>query len=372
MSKHILITGGAGFIGSFLTDALIERGDRVRIFDSLEEQVHHGKVPEYLNAKAEFVKGDVRNREQLAAALDGIDTVIHCAAAVGVAQSQYEIKRYTDINVGGLANLLDIIVNDKKPVKQILMPTSMTAYGEGVHICKTHGAIRPGLRPESQLKNNDWQLHCPQCHAVVQPIATPETATRESGTMYALTKNMQEDMLLSFGQYYGIQTTAFRLFNVYGPRQSLSNPYTGVTAIFLSRLKNNQQPVIFEDGKQSRDFISVHDVVNAFLLALDNPKAAGHMFNIGSGNMTTIEDIALTLAKLTQSSLKPKIEAQYRLNDVRHCFADTTKAQSILGWKPAISFDEGMRELVEWSANQQAEDRFEEAEAIRKRKLHSS
>lgn len=362
----ILVTGGAGFIGSFITDALIERGETVRIFDNLEPQVHSNGKPEYLNPKAEFVEGDVRDIDAFRKALSGMDAVIHCASAVGVGQSQYEIKKYTDINVGGTANLLQLLIEKDCTVKRLLIPTSMTSYGEGLYRCAEHGDVRPGLRPVSQLEKHDWEPHCPHCGKSVEGIAIAEDALRSSGTIYALSKNMQEDMVINICALYGIKATAFRLFNVYGPRQSLSNPYTGVTAIFLSRLKNNQPPVIYEDGKQSRDFISVHDVAKAFLLALDNDESAGHIFNIGSGHKTSIADIAATLSKLTGIDIPAKITGEFRQNDVRHCFADTTNAATILGWKPSVSFEEGMKELVQWSETQKAEDKFGEAEQVLK------
>lgn len=359
---HVLVTGGAGFIGSFLVDALIARGETVRILDNLEGQVHNGTAPAYLNPQAEFLQGDVRSTDDWVRALEGVDVVIHCASAVGVGQSQYEVKRYTDVNVGGTAILLDLIANGKTSVKRMLVPTSMTSYGEGVYRCPQHGDVRPGLRSEEQLARQDWQLHCPQCGAVTEPVPTPETAQRESGTVYSLTKNMQEEMMMNIGRTYGVPCTALRLFNVFGPRQSLSNPYTGVAAIFVSRLKNGNAPVVFEDGEQSRDFISVHDVVRAFLLALDSPAAHHQVMNIGSGEKTSILDVARTLAQLLGVSIEPVIEAKARKNDVRHCYADASKARNLLGWQPQVSFSDGMRELVEWSAGEQAVDRFDEAQ----------
>jgi dTDP-L-rhamnose 4-epimerase len=369
---RILVTGGAGFIGSFLVDALVKRGETVRIFDNLEDQVHQGKPPAYLNPHAEFVQGDVRDVDTFWQALQGIDTVFHCAAAVGVGQSQYEIKRYSDVNVQGTAHLLHFLANEKHQVQRLLLPTSMTSYGEGCYRCATHGTVRPGLRGKEQLERHDWSLHCPQCAAVVEPIPTPESAERQSGTIYALSKNMQEDMALNIARTYGISATALRLFNVFGPRQSLSNPYTGVTAIFLSRLKNGQRPTVYEDGLQSRDFISVHDVVRAFLLAMDIDAARGEVFNIGSGKPTSIVEIARTLASLTSSPLGPEVTGQYRVNDVRHCYANRSKAKQLLGWEPQVSFEEGMRELVAWGKEQESRDTFAEAETqLMKRNLQA-
>jgi dTDP-L-rhamnose 4-epimerase len=359
---HVLVTGGAGFIGSFLVDRLIEKGESVRILDNLEEQVHHGETPTYLNTEAEFVRGDVQERGAMEKALEGIDTVIHTAAAVGVAQSQYEIKRYTDVNIGGTASLLDCIVNGKTKVHTILLPSSMTCYGEGVYTCPTHGEVRPGLRPTPQLEKGDFAVHCPECDTPVSPAPTPEDAELHGSSIYATTKHTQEELLFGIGRTYDIKVAALRLFNVYGPRQSLSNPYTGVAAIFLSRLKNGQPPVIYEDGKQSRDFISVHDVAQAFLRALESNTANGEVFNIGSGNMATVLEVAQTLKSLLGSDMEPEVGGTWRKGDVCHCTADISKAKRLLGWEPKVSFEDGMCELVEWSANEKADDAFAQAQ----------
>ena len=361
---NILITGGAGFVGSFLTDKLIDLGHTVRIFDNLEPQVHPGgKAPAYLNPQAEFIQGDVRNYEAFKSALKDIDIVFHEAAAVGVGQSNYDIKRYVDVNVSGTGNLLDILVNNKSlKVKKILTTSSMTAYAEGMYHCPQCGPVKGELRQEDQLKAHDWQLYCPNCHSPITPISTPETAPQPCNSIYALSKKTQEDMLMLIGKMYQLPTTALRCFNIYGPRQSISNPYTGVTAIFISRLKNNQSPVIYEDGLQSRDFVSVHDVVDALILAMDNPKTNYQVMNIGSGTPTSIKDVAATLSQLMGKNIKLQMNQEFRKNDIRHCFADTTKAQTILGWKPQVSFDQGMKELIGWSLTQQSKDDFTKAE----------
>lgn len=365
---RILISGGAGFIGSFLTEAFIKGEHAVRILDNLEQQVHHGKKPVYLPKEAEFIQADIRDREAWQKAIKDVDAVIHCASAVGVGQSQYEISKYTDVNAVGTANLLDVLANEKHTVKKILVPTSMTAYGEGLYRCRQHGNCRPGMRKEKHMMAQCFEPLCPQCPKTVEPFPTPEDALRFPASVYAITKNMQEDLVLSFGRTYGVPTTVFRLFNVFGPRQSLSNPYTGVTAIFLSRLKNNEAPVIYEDGLQTRDFISVHDVVRAFQLGLSSTAANDEVFNIGSGKPTTILGIAKTLSELTGIHIEPQVTGQFRKNDIRHCFADNVKAKKLLGWEPTISFEQGMKELVEWSANEKAEDHFKEAEAMMKSK----
>lgn len=358
--KHILITGGAGFIGSHLADELIRRGYAVRIFDNLENQVHPDQTfPQYLNKKIEFIQGDVRNIDQLRNALDGMDVVFHEAAAVGVGQSQYEIKRYVDVNVGGTANLLDILVNTKHSIQKVITTTSMTGYGEGNYLCGTCGIVRPSIRTEKQLQVKDWELHCPRCDRYVQPAKTDELAQQYCTNMYALTKKMQEDMILSIGQTYRIPVVALRCFNVYGPRQSLSNPYTGVTAIFISRLKNNQPPKIYEDGLQSRDFVSVYDVVDANMKAMEDYRADYHAINIGSGKPVTIKDIALVLAKLLKKSIRPIITEQYRKNDIRHCLADIAQAKKLLQWRPKISFSDGIQGLISWAEKEQATDQTE-------------
>lgn len=368
--KNILVTGGAGFIGSHLTDALVKEGYNVRIFDNLEDQVHQGKIPAYLNKHAEFIRGDVRDIDSFYKAMDGMDAVFHEAAAVGVGQSQYEIKHYVDTNVGGTANLLDLLVNKKQSIKKIIVTTSMTSYGEGNYKCDQCGVVRPGIRTETQMKKHDWELHCPNCNSYVVPIPTDENAQRHSTNIYALTKNMQEDMILGIGKTYNLPSVALRCFNVYGPRQSLSNPYTGVTAIFISQLKNNKPPLVYEDGLQTRDFISVYDVVAANIRALEFHEANYHAINIGSGKALSIYQVAKTLSNLLGISIEPRVTGEYRKNDLRHCFADTKRAQKLLNWEPKISFEAGMKDLISWAKDEKAENKTESAiQELRKKGL---
>ncbi len=365
----ILVTGGAGFIGSFLVDKLVELGHQVRIFDNLDPQVHpKSKKPSYINESAEFIKGDVRDQEALRNALEGIEIVYHKAAAVGVGQSQYDIKRYVDVNVCGTGNLLDILANGRHSVKKIISAGSMTSFGEGLYKCSSCGPLRPGPRPLEQLERREWEPRCPKCGAELKPFPIPETESLDCTSYYAVTKKTQEEMILLFGRTYDISTTIFRYFNVYGPRQSLSNPYTGVIAIFLSRLKNNNKPVIYEDGKQTRDFISVHDVVDANIMALENKKSDNRVFCLGSGKGITIADIAKISSGALGKNIEPQITGDFRLGDIRHCVADTTLINNELRWSPKIPFERGLAELIEWAKGESSSDAFDLAHSQLKQK----
>ncbi|RMF93708.1 MAG: SDR family NAD(P)-dependent oxidoreductase [Candidatus Schekmanbacteria bacterium] len=361
MAKKVLVTGGAGFIGSFIVDKLVEEGYEVRIFDNLDPQVHPGgKEPPHLNKDAEFIKGDVRNPDDLAKALKGVDAVSHHAAAVGVGQSQYKIDYYVNTNVGGTSNLLNLIVNGKYNIEKIIIAASMSSYGEGRYNCEKCGKVNPPLRTEEQMKSGQWELFCPICSAPITPIPTDEKKEQHCNSIYALTKKMQEDMVLNIGKTYKIPVVAFRYFNVYGPRQSLSNPYTGVAAIFMSRIKNNQPPVVYEDGLQTRDFISVRDIAAANHAALENSGADYMSLNLGSGIPQTIKSVAEKLAKLYGKDIEPLILNKFRKGDVRHCYSDSTEIKKRL-YTPSVSFEEGMKELIEWAETAYFEDKFEEA-----------
>lgn len=365
---NVLITGGAGFIGSFLTDKLIDQGYSVTIYDNLLEQVHQGKIPTYLNKKAKFVKADLNEYKTLKKHVVNADYIFPLAARVGVQQSNYEIKDFSDVNIGGMANILDILVNNKHNVKKIIMTASMTSYGEGNYECKNHGVVKPELRPQKQMDEKDWELNCPTCGNKIKPIATNEEAAVNNNSIYALTKNVQEALLMKVGRLYNIPVVSLRCFNVYGPRQSLSNPYTGVTAIFISRLKNGKAPVVYEDGIQTRDFISVHDVVDALITAMNNKKADYNVFNIGSGIPTSIKEAATILASLLKINIKPEVSYLARKDDIRNCFADNSKAKEMLGWKPKVTLEKGFFELIEWSEYQKAEDVFDKAQGELKEK----
>jgi len=369
--KNILVTGGAGFIGSHLVDGLIDRGYRVRVIDNLFKQIHlTGKLPKYFNKKAEFVKGDVTRRTDWIKALKGVDVVYHLAAAVGVGQSMYEVEHYVKVNSLGTALFLDILANNKHSIKKMIVAASMSSYGEGSYLCETCGVVRPPLRSQAQLVRGDWEVHCPICNKYPKPVPTSEDAKQNSNSIYAIGKKEQEEMVLTVGLAYEIPSVSMRYFNVYGPRQSLSNPYNGVAAIFMSRIKNGKPPIINEDGGQTRDFIHVRDVTLANIQALENDNANYQVFNVGSGNPVTILDVANILINLYQSQVKPEITGKVRKLDVRHCFADTTKLRTLLGWEPTVEFKDGLREIIDWSRNESANDLVDHAmEELAKRGL---
>lgn len=365
----ILVTGGAGFIGSYLVDELIKRKHQVTIYDNLEPQVHQGKVPTYLNKKAKFIKADICDRTQLNKALLNTDVVFHKAAMVGVGQSMYEIEKYTKVNTYGTAVLLDLIVNKHKShIKKLIVAASMSEYGEGLYECKTCGEVKPELRQEKQLVKALWEPRCPNCGSELTGKPTTESAELSNSSIYAINKKDQEEMCLLIGKTFGIPTVALRYFNVYGPRQSLSNPYTGVAAIFISRIKANRPPVIFEDGKQTRDFVSVHDIVSANLAVLNSKRADYKVFNVGSGNKIAISDLGKLLIKLINPKLKIEITNQFRKGDIRHCFSDISKIKKEVGWEPKVKLEDGLRELIEWSRDAESKDTFDQATDILKKK----
>ncbi len=362
-TKKILVTGGAGFIGSHLVDALVKEGHEVTVLDCLDKQVHEGgKKPAYLNKKATFVKGDVRDSKALKRVLRDQEVVYHEAAAVGVGQSMYQIKHYMDVNTLGTAQLLDLLVNNEHDVKKLVVAASMSSYGEGLYECNAGcGLVEPGLRGEEQLKKGFWDVLCPACGKELRPLPTPESKRQQSNSLYALSKEDQERMVLMVGKTYGLPAVALRYFNVFGPRQSLSNPYTGVAASFMSRVKNGHAPVVYEDGLQTRDFVSVHDIVSANLAAMKSKNADYEVFNVGNGRPLPIVEIAETVIELCGAKLKPEVTRKYRKGDVRHCYADTRKIEEKLDWRPRVSFEQGMQELIGWSQGVKAVDRFEQA-----------
>lgn len=352
----VLITGGAGFIGSHLADELLGHGYRVRILDCLSPQIHGqgARRPSYLADDADLMIGDVRDPSAVRRALHGVDAVVHLAAAVGVGQSMYEIAQYTSVNNLGTAVLLEEV--SRYPVERLVVASSMSIYGEGTCQDACGRVVEPLPRTDQQLQQRDWDLRSAD-GAPLSPLPTPETKTPWPASVYALSKYDQEQLCLITGAAYRIPAVALRFFNVFGPRQALSNPYTGVLAIFASRYLNGRPPAIFEDGRQQRDFVNVHDVARACRLALETPEAAGGSFNIGSGRPITIRAVAEEMAEvLGCRSLQPEVLGKYRVGDIRHCFADISAARRVLGYEPRVTFREGLIELAQWLQGQQAVD----------------
>ena len=360
MARRILITGGAGFIGSYVAEEMLERGYAVRALDSLAPQVHGAerRVPAYLSRDIELVRGDVRDRDVVDRALRDVEGVIHLAAAVGVGQSMYAVEHYTSVNNIGTAVLMEVLAQRK--VQRLVVASSMSVYGEGLLRAQSGKAAVSSRRSRSQLAAGRWELH-DEDDGTLEPVATPESKAVDLSSVYALSKYDQERLCLMLGEAYGIPAIALRFFNVYGPRQALSNPYTGVLAIFAARLLNDMPPLIFEDGLQRRDFVSVHDVARACRLAYEHPTAEGAVLNIGSGQPRTILEISAAMGKVMNKDIEPEITGEYRVGDIRHCFADIARAREVLGYMPHVRFEEGLEELAQWLEGQTAIDRVAQA-----------
>jgi len=358
---RVLITGGAGFIGSHLARALLGAGRPVRALDCLDPQVHpRGARPPHLEEDVELVVGDVRDPDAVRAALAGVEAVVHLAACVGVGQSMYEIERYTSVNSLGTAVLLQALL--ERPVARLLVASSMSVYGEGCYVGADGREVHVAGRTRAQLRARCWEPRGPDGQAL-EPVPTGESKTPALHSIYALGKYEQERAALLFGEAYDIPTTALRFFNVYGPDQALSNPYTGVLAIFASRLLHRRAPLIFEDGAQRRDFVSVHDVARACVAALERADVRGEPINIGSGSAVTVAQVASRLAATIGADVSPVLTGEYRVGDIRHCFADIQRARERLGYEPKVSLERGMLELAQWLERQIAEDRVEQARA---------
>jgi dTDP-L-rhamnose 4-epimerase len=361
MPETILVTGGAGFIGSHLADRLLAAGNEVRVLDNLSPQVHGARRarPSWLDPRVDLRVGDIRDARAVRSALDGVDSVVHLAAAVGVGQSMYQIADYTEVNNYGTAVLLEALA--ERPVRRLVVASSMSVYGEGRYLTADGGVHDDVERDLETLKSGRWEPAAADGQELV-PVATPEEKTPKLLSVYALSKYDQERLCLVVGRAYGIPTVALRFFNVYGPRQALSNPYTGVLAIFAARLLNGRSPVVFEDGMQRRDFVSVHDVARACELSLSAPKAPGQVVNIGSGRVVTIREIADLLGHaVDRTDIQPEITGRYRVGDVRHCFADVKRASEILGFESSVTLEAGLEELAGWLENQEAVDSVDQA-----------
>ena len=364
-ARRVLITGGAGFIGSHLADELLSRGHVVRALDNLSPQVHDDsrRRPDYLDERVELVVGDVRDPAAVKGALEGVVAVVHLAAAVGVGQSMYEIAHYTAVNNLGTAVLLEALAGSA--VKSLIVASSMSVYGEGLYETVEGEKAQAAERSVEALKSHRWEPTDSDGRPLT-PLPTPESKPPSLASVYALSKFDQERMCLMVGRAYGIRTAALRFFNAYGPRQSLGNPYTGVLAIFASRLLNDAPPLIYEDGRQRRDFVSVHDVARAVRLTLDNLDAGGAadggVFNVASGEPRTVLEVAERLAAvLGKREVRPVVTGKCRVGDIRHCFADISLANRVLGYEPRVKFEEGLEDLAHWLKDQSATDRVEHA-----------
>jgi dTDP-L-rhamnose 4-epimerase len=370
---RILVTGGAGFIGSHVVDRLVTRGHQVVVLDNLDPQVHGDNAePRHILkhidvGRIEFIRGDIRDFQAVEAGLESVDAVCHLAAAVGVGQSMYAPHYYTSVNVDGQGVLMEVMARAPHQYRKFVVASSMSIYGEGLYRCLTHGEQRFATRPEAQVAAGDFECHCPVCGTPMVPQPTPESKTLESTSIYALTKKQQEELALCFGGAYRIPTIALRFFNVYGSRQSLNNPYTGVAAIFMSRLKNHNAPIVFEDGLQSRDFVHVHDLADTVVRAIEIDGIESGVYNVCTGRPTSIAEVAHVLADKLGVAIAPEIVGKYRAGDIRHCLGDNRALAAQLGTAPHTTFAEGVDELLAWSARETATDTVEASvDALRK------
>jgi dTDP-L-rhamnose 4-epimerase len=360
------VTGGAGFIGSHFVDLLVALGHEVTVLDNLDPQVHGAGVTEPRHIAAHvssgairFIRGDVTDREAVARSLDGAEALVHLAAAVGVGQSMYQPYYYVHANDTGTGLVLEQVLSRRDQVRKLVVASSMSLYGEGAYLCPACGGAVGKQRDAGQLEAGRWEIICAACGADLEPVPTPETKAPEIASVYAATKKHQEDLFVAFGRAYRIPTLALRLFNVFGARQSLRNPYTGVAAIFLSRLLSGQAPLVFEDGRQRRDFIDVRDVARALLMATEFSGEGAHVLNVGTGRATSVGEVAEALASRLGLEIRPQLLKKYRVGDIRHCIADPAKARAVLGFEARRTFGDGLPDLIEWCRGEKAQDRVE-------------
>ncbi len=356
--KKVLITGGAGFIGSHIAIKLIEKGYEVTVLDNLLEQIH-GNDPDKtsplycsIKDKVRFIKGDICDKPLLEQALDNVDYVIHLAAETGTGQSMYEIKRYIDVNIGGTSLLLDILTNTKNHVKRVVVAESRAIYGEGKYYCEKCGDVYPTERKDEDMAKGDFECHCPKCGGKVTLVATTEDSAIHPSSVYGIGKQVQGQLVHLICKNIGIESVSFRYQNVYGPGQSLTNPYTGILSIFSNRIKSHKGINIFEDGKETRDFVYIDDVVDATIAGMEVLEANGHVFNVGTGIATDVLTVAQTLCKHYGIVVPLTVSGNYRLGDIRHNYADITLAKQILGFEPKWTFDAGIKQFTDW-VNQQ-------------------
>ncbi|PYL56962.1 MAG: epimerase [Verrucomicrobia bacterium] len=359
--KRALVTGGAGLIGSHVADLLVREGWKVRVLDNLEPQTHRRGKPTWVNERVEFIEGDLRDRETIAAALDKIDIIFHQAAYGGYMP---EIVKYVHVNSLGTAQMLEVIREKRLSIQKIIVASSQAVYSEGAGICSKHGLVFPAVRPVEQLRRGDWQVHCPICGAITKSAPTPENAPVGGETVYGLTKVDQEKLVLLWGKQVGIPTVALRYACTYGPRQSIFNPYTGVIAIFCTRLLNNLPPVLYEDGEQTRDFSFVEDIARANLLAAETDKLDGLPVNVGSGYGTPIREVAEQLSAAVKIDIAPEINGEFRPGEMRHLTSDTTRIRAA-GYEPHVDLADGIARYLDWvRAQSNVRDYFSEAAEI--------
>jgi dTDP-L-rhamnose 4-epimerase len=357
----VLVTGGAGFVGSHLVDALLARGERVRVLDNLDELAHGGDGPRHLRAEAELLVGDLRDRRAVEQALAGVDRVFHLGGVVGNGESMLNVRRAVDANAAGTATLMEVVLERRERVRRLVAASSMVVYGEGAYRCAEHGPTAPPVRSLEQLRRREWEPRCPHCGLELEPTATSEDAPLRPASVYGITKRDQEELVLVLGRAYGLETVALRYLGIYGPRQALTNPYTGVAAIFAARLLNGRPPLVFEDGRQLRDLVHVSDVVRATLAAMDAPRAPGHAINVASGERVRILDLARRLAAELAPGIEPRVTGEFRAGDIRHCYADLGRARDLLGIEPERTLAAGLPELANWVAIQSADERGDQA-----------
>jgi len=361
MAKHALVTGGAGLIGSHVTDLLVREGWKVRVLDNLEPNTHKRGKPDWINESAEFIEGDLRDRDTITAALDKVDVVFHEAAYGGYMP---EVAKFVHVNSLGTAQMLEAIRENNLPIKKIIVASSQAVYSEGAGECPEHGLVFPSVRPIEQMRKGDWEVHCPICGAITKSVPTPESAPVSGETVYGLTKVDQERLVLLWGKQIGIPTVALRYSCTYGPRQSIFNPYTGVIAIFCTRLLNNLSPILYEDGEQTRDFSFVEDIARANLLAAETDKLDGFPVNAGSGRGTSIREIAQHISDVLKIDIAPEVNGEFRPGEMRHLTSDTTRIRAA-GYEPRVDLAIGIGRYLDWIRTQRdVRDYFTEAAAI--------
>jgi len=370
--KKILITGGAGFIGSRLCEKLYDKGYNITILDNLSPQIHgisKSSLLKKIEGKCTFIKGDVRNKKDWEKAITGQEIIIHLAAETGTGQSMYELEKYNDVNIIGTAHMLEILANTQHTIQKLVIASSRAIYGEGKYLCTTHGDIFPTQRKELDMNNGEFSPKCNICDTELNLLATDENSKIHPSSIYGITKQHQEQMVMLIGKTLSIPAVALRYQNVYGPGQSLSNPYTGILSIFSTRILNGNNLDIYEDGLESRDFVFIDDAVDATILGIEKEEANDEVFNVGSGEATTVKEVADSLKKFYNSDINISISGKYRLGDIRHNYADLTKAKNLLGFSPKYDFQEGIFEFVKWVKNQEIkEDKYDKSIAELKSK----